>query len=197
MPTPGARSDLVDCVNRKLEGASTADLLEEFGCSYIRYKRHICEAAASIVEVESRKEPLKNYDDVEWRPWQQEVIERVGDEPHPRKIHWYIDRIGNVGKTFLATYLVLTQDCIRFENGKSLDIKHAYAGQKICIFDFSRSMENHINYEVIESIKNGIMFSSKYDSSMKIYKKPISLVFAHFAPDLSTLSADRWDIITL
>jgi len=91
----------------------------------------------------------------------------------------------------------LKYDCIRFENGKSADIKHSYQGQEIVVFDFCRAMQNHVNYEVIESIKNGIMFSPKYESKMKIYKKPLVIVFANFEPDESKLSKDRWKIIRI
>jgi hypothetical protein len=88
-------------------------------------------------------------------------------------------------------------DTIRFENGKSTDIKHAFKGQKVCIFDLSRSQETHVNYEVIESIKNGVVFSPKYESRCAVYSIPHLIVFANFEPDKSKLSADRWDIRTI
>lgn len=46
----------------------------------------------------------------------------------------------------------------------------------------------------METIKNGIMFSSKYDSTMKVYDHPHVVVMAHGLPDTSKLSQDRWDI---
>ena len=51
-------------------------------------------------------------------------------------------------------------DTIRFENGKSADVKFAFDGQKVAVFDLSRSPETHVNYEVTESIKNGVCFST-------------------------------------
>ena len=47
-----------------------------------------------------------------------------------RKVMWYVDPKGGQGKTFLSKYLVTLGDCVRFENGKSADIKYGYTGQK-------------------------------------------------------------------
>ncbi|KAK7505378.1 hypothetical protein BaRGS_00003540 [Batillaria attramentaria] len=92
----------------------------------------------------------------------------------------------------LSKFLVV-KGAIRFEN-KSADVKHAYTGQRVVIFDLARSQEDHINYEIIESIKNGVMFSSKYESQMKIFPPPHVVIFANFPPNLRKLSQDRWDI---
>ena len=51
-----------------------------------------------------------------------------------------------------------------------------------------------MNYEVIESVKNGVVFSTKYESQMKVFKTPHVIIMANFAPDESKMSSDRWDI---
>ena len=79
---------------------------------------------------------------------------------------------------------------------KRTDIKYAYTGQKVVIFDLTRSQEDHFNYEVMESLKNGIFFSSKYESKMKIYPSPHVIVFSNWAPQLNKMSPDRWDLQT-
>ena len=122
------------------------------------------------------------------------MLEETLNEPDPRKIIWYVDEKGNSGKTFVTKYLLTEGDTMRFENGKSADIKHAYNGQKNVIFDLSRSQESHCNYEVIESLKNGAMFSTKYDSQMKVFCTPHVIIMANFPPDETKMSADRWDI---
>ena len=83
---------------------------------------------------------------------------------------------------------------VRFENGKNADIRYAYIYEPIVIFDFSRSVEERVNYEIIESIKNDIFFSSKYESGMKLFNVPHVIIFANFYPDQNKLSLDRWDI---
>lgn len=62
------------------------------------------------------------------------------------------------------------------------------------IIDLSRSMEDHVPYEAIEDIKNGIFFSGKYESKMIVRNNPIVIIFANFEPDTSKLSKDRWVI---
>ena len=48
--------------------------------------------------------------------------------PDPRKILWYVDGTSNTGKTFVSRVLVTRGGCVRFENGRSADIKFAYRG---------------------------------------------------------------------
>ncbi len=56
---------------------------------------------------------------------------------------------------------------------------------------------DHVNYEVIESVKNGIVYNTKYESEMRVYKIPHVIVFSNERPDETKLSHDRWDIIEL
>ena len=72
---------------------------------------------------------------------------------------------------------------IRFTNTKSADVKYAYNGQRIVFFDYSRSKESHINYEVIEDLKNGIYLNSKYESSMEMFLASHIVCFSNFEPD--------------
>ena len=43
--------------------------------------------------------------------------------------------IGNVGKSWFASYCAVKHDAFVVGNGKSADIKYAYAGQRVVIFD--------------------------------------------------------------
>lgn len=195
IPQQGKRCDLVQCRKRKMEGANEATLIEEFGGTWLRYKSHICESIITERSDDIKKDMLSDYEGVKWKDWQENILRQIIlEEPDSRKIHWYVDTVGGTGKTYLAKYLVVRDKAIRFENGKSADIKHAYNGEKVVIFDYSRSSEHKINYQVLEDIKNGIMFSPKYGSQMKIFDIPFVYVMANFPPDKSTLSQDRWDI---
>ncbi|KAI0238252.1 Para-Rep C1, partial [Lamellibrachia satsuma] len=135
-----------------------------------------------------------SYQNTNWRLWQLKLIEYMQKDPDARKILWYVDEKGNSGKTYVTKWLLTEGDTFRFENGKSADVKFAYEGQKNVVFDLSRSQESHVNYEVIESVKNGVVFSTKYESKMKVFKTPHVVIMANFAPDESKMSADRWDI---
>lgn len=95
-----------------------------------------------------------------------------------RKILWVVDQKGNNGKTFLAGYLADKYGARIFENGRSSDIKYMWNGEDIVIFDLVRSCQDHINYEVIEQIKNGRFNSTKYESTEKMiqYGKHVRMI---------------------
>ena len=112
----------------------------------------------------------EQYENVQWRLWQRIVLNALERDPDPRKMLWIWDQSGNKGKSFLATYLA--KDAFVTGNGKSADIKYPYDGQQIVVFDFSRTQQAIVNYEVKEDIKNGQLFSTKYESCMKIHEVP-------------------------
>ena len=101
-----------------------------------------------------------------------------------------------MGKTWFTKYMVFhyPKQVIKFTNAKSNDTKYAWGGQKIVFFDYSRSQEGHINYEVLEDLKDGIYLNAKYESQMEWWKSPHIVCFSNFAPDKSKLSWDRWDV---
>ena len=78
------------------------------------------------------------------------------------------------------------------------DVKYAYQGQHIVLWDLSisRSQQEHINYEVIESIKNGVYLSTKYESAMRVFpitSKYHMLLFSQIAHQtlVNCLTTDR------
>ena len=69
--------------------------------------------------------------------------------PDPRKIIWYTDGRGNSGKTFISRYPLVKKNAFWVENYKSADLKYAYDGQPIVIFDLTRSMQEHFIVVVV------------------------------------------------
>lgn len=127
-------------------------------------------------------------------PWQQQIIEKL-DEQCERKVIWIQDDIGGRGKTHLAKYLATKRDAMICHNASTRDVALAYQKQELVIFDYTRTEES-INYSAIEHLKNGIIFSSKYQSAMKFFTPPKILCLSNNLPDLKGLSKDRWDIYT-
>lgn len=139
----------------------------------------------------------------EYKPWQQEIVDLVQNEPDDRSIHWYRDTVGASGKTTLARHLCIKRpNEVLYMTGKCADVKYGICkflsnpenDLKIIIFDFVRSTENFISYEAIETVKNGIFYNTKYESEMVIYNPPHIIIFANFMPQLDKLSQDRWHI---
>jgi hypothetical protein len=84
-------------------------------------------------------------------------------------------------------------------NGKIADIAHAYNNEKIVIFDLSLTQVDKIDhiYSLMESFKNGRIFSPKYESVVKTFAPCHVVVFANFIPDHKKLRKDRWLVKTL
>lgn len=129
------------------------------------------------------------------RPWQEEVFKIIKTPPDERTVYWNWCRDGNTGKTVFAKWLAVHHDACVFNNGKCADLAHALPEDpRLVVFNLSRTIEGHVNYGAIESIKDRLIFSAKYESKMKLFNCPHVLVFANFAPDLASMSQDRWAV---
>lgn len=88
-------------------------------------------------------------------------------------------------------------DVLILESGKKADLANAFHNEKIIVFDYTRSMEETVNYSILENFKNGYMFSAKYNSATKHFQACKVLCLANFMPDKAKLSLDRWMIFLL
>lgn len=68
-----------------------------------------------------------------------------------------------------------------------------------CImFDIPRANRGSISYASLESIKNGLICNTKYETGSKVFNPPHIIIFANFPPDKADkLSKDRWKITNL
>lgn len=128
--------------------------------------------------------------------WQKGVMDHVINKPVvPRTIHWYWERDGNYGKSTFAKYLAHKHDALLL-NGKSTDMFHMLSKfptkRKLIIVDCPRSMQDYINYGAIEQIKNGLVFSGKYEGAQLLFNPPTVIVFSNELPDFQKMSIDRW-----
>ncbi len=185
----GKRSDLAAVIEHLLTGE---DWRPEDYAIYVQYRRGLESLRRKVRTEETMRRMLEHYESFEPYVWQSNLLLRIESPPDPRKILWYWESEGNVGKTYFAKYLVCKYDAFYINGGKGIDIIHAYDLQKIVILDQTRTSEEYVNYGIIEAFKNGMVFSPKYDSCTKVFEIPHVLVFANFAPDLDKLSLDRW-----
>ncbi len=65
---------------------------------------------------------MKEYDAILWKNWQRTIIDIISTKPHNRKIHWFYETEGNVGKSFLCKYIALTNQGVVIATGKRGDV---------------------------------------------------------------------------
>ena len=139
--------------------------------------------------------PLKLITPNKW--WQQEILELLKTEPDDRKVHWYWSHAGEIGKSQFAKYCVAKIECMFFEEGSKKDIMHLIFEApeerlERMIVDVPRDNGNNISYKAIESIKNGMIYSPKYEGGYKLFNSPHIVIFANEEPQYHRLSRDRW-----
>lgn len=187
----GIRNDLSVARERILQKRNLAECyrdedLLEICCKYPRW----------VSDIRNFREVAPDKD-VILREWQNSLVITLSAAPDPRHIHWIYDKKGNAGKSFLATHLQNNYGALVLCNGKTADIAHVFDSEPIVIFDLSRSMEAHVNYGVMEDLKNGRIFSPKYDSCVKRFAVPHVVVFANFKCPDGVFSEDRLQLVTL
>ncbi len=177
---------------------TTREMLLKYGGGFVQNKRKIKDCAEDIRQESIRDVKKRKYNDTVLRPWQAELRTALQDardqDVDHRWVFWVYSTDGNVGKSYMANYLKYEFGAFVTDNGKTADIKYAYNGQHVVCFDFVRSSQDHINYEIIETIKNGRYTNTKYESRDFEFWPPRIVCFANQWPDIDKLSDDRWRI---
>lgn len=188
--TPGQRTDLEDLKDYVLTGdvKSKDDIMDAFPSLYARNRVFVEELMVRRTRMDVGVTPLDTP-----YPWQAEMLEIISEDPHPRQILWVFDQYGNNGKSYFLRHLLTTRPGKVFFNtgGKTTDIAHAYNSEPLVFFDYAREKSDSCNYQVMEHFKNGMLFSSKYNSVQKVFKVPHVIVLANFRPEDGKFSSDR------
>lgn len=99
---------------------------------------------------------------------------------------WLVDHVGNNGKTFLSYYLQDMCNALRVPNANSNDFAFAYKNQQVVVFDYTGVSKDHINYDLLKDLKNGSLWSPKYQSVVKSWRTNVKVVcFANSPPPSS------------
>jgi len=134
-------------------------------------------------------------------PWQATILNSLEQKADQRVVNWIYDPVGSTGKTALCKYLGYHQKAVVLGYAKSADLMHLVSQFKDApayFFDLTRCKPTDYSsndlYSTIESIKNGVILSTKYQPSVH-YQAPAHVwCFSNVMPTLSALSADRWTI---
>lgn len=134
------------------------------------------------------------------RPWQAKIEQLFFTEPDDRKIHWFWEGKGNVGKSAFTKYMIVKHKALYCDGGKKSDLINLVFNNdmdqcKCVIWDLPRSTKGNISYATLECVKNGMVCNTKYETGVKCFNPPHIFVFANFPPEEpESLSADRWII---
>jgi len=136
------------------------------------------------------------------RPWQQQIVDDIVLQPipDPRKVYWYWETVGKVGKSDFAKYLVLKHNALFCDGGKKSDLVNLVFNNdmdrcNLIVWDLPRCNLGAISYAALESIKNGLVCNTKYETGTKVFNPPHIIVFANEPPsEPEKLSKDRWVI---
>jgi hypothetical protein len=173
-----------------------AELFEKFPGIFARYHERVHSFIRLILgPVDLVGEQLPHVG------WQQQLVQRVEQPPHPREIDWIVDPDGNSGKTWISKYMLSKHpnktQVLRV--GKRDDLAFAIDETKsIFIFDIPRTQMEFFQYSVVESLKDQMVFSPKYGSKTKVLPTvPHVIVLSNEPPDESKLTHDRFNYITI
>jgi len=135
------------------------------------------------------------------RQFQKDILEILKSEPDDRTIHWFWEETGGIGKSQFVKYIVAKHNAIFIDEGEKKDIMNTTLteynkGHLLDIFmiDIPRANLNKCSYKAIESLKNGMIYSPKYEGGYVLFNSPHILIFANAPPKMEKLSSDRWKI---
>lgn len=190
----GKRTDLDDFKEAVKQGMKDPkQLREEFSEICAQYPRF-------VKEYLDDQKPQEKVEAHPLREWQQTLYNKLILPPDKRTIEFVVDITGNQGKSWFARYYTDIHDNAQIIiPGKKADMAYVVdESMKVFFFDCPRCKNgDFIQYDFLEELKNGYIFSPKYESKVKKLKTPHVVVLMNEHPDMTKLSVDRYSIITL
>lgn len=131
------------------------------------------------------------------RPAQETIVRELTTQ-NDREILWIYDPEGGLGKTQLAKWLAFNWNALVLQNAKTADIAYAVSNMSplnFFVVDLPRTSAERFNYGALEAVKNGLIFSSKYESRSLVFDGPKVVILSNNLPKVHALSLDRWKIL--
>ena len=139
-----------------------------------------------MLDLYRKQREYMNINQVILRPWQQSLLEHM--KPSDREIIWVIGKKGNEGKTWFQKYMeskygwskIICGINLKMKGGSICQLlrKRSLMTTDIFLFDVGKAKtEEGINYDVLESIKNGWITADKYNSEQFRCHTPNQSIF--------------------
>lgn len=131
--------------------------------------------------------------------WQKDLYIKLCEKPNDRDINWIWSNSGGLGKSTFVKYMFRLGAAV-INKGRYNDIMYQMFIMKkepeVVLIDIPRSTTK-VSYAALESIKDGMITSSKYECGTKEIGKCHVVVFCNFPPEEGIFSTDRLKIIWL
>ena len=188
------RKDLEDFKDAVKGGMlNMRQLREEHTCVFAKY-------GAFVRAYVQDHQPTYTVDPHYLNSWQEALNEKLVVEPDDRRIIFVVDPKGNSGKTWFAKYYMSLHpnNTQVMKSAKYLDMAYNLECTSRHVFiNCSRQQTEFLNYDFMESIKDGMVFSTKYEPINKKMNKCHVVVLMNQMPDMEKLTQDRYDILNV
>ena len=189
-PLHGRRNDLEKVYEQIRAGASDLELADQFPGQWTRYYKAFARYRSMLPVSFPSVSPYP------LRDWQQELNGLLNGTPSDREIIFVVDRNGASGKSWFAKYYAsLHPGKVQIlKPGKKADMAYELRTDiRVLFMDCPRSRSEVLDYEFLESLKDQMVFSGKYESTTKKFDKPLHVaVLMNEQPLHDKLSRDRY-----
>lgn len=191
---------LIECIGRIKSGeiGRIADLITLDGSKYLNLLRSSYKPLVELALHEYSTMTVMLPEGFVPYCWQYDLVTILKEKPNNRQILFVVDPQGNSGKTKCMHYIesMLGRGSVEIMRpGKNDNVSHKIRERestRVFVMDCPRSTSDFLQYRVFEELKDLIMASDKYNSSMKYFRKPAHVVvFMNEEPRIEDLSEDR------
>lgn len=196
----GRRSDLDDGIDWIKEfvadngrAPSSPEIAKLQPKLYVKYYHRIVSLAAHLG-------PQRRLEFGEPREWQRNLADDLMNDADDRSIRFVIDPTGGKGKTWFCRWMLTNNAAVQVLGvGKKDDIAHMLDTTKtIFLFNVARGQMEYLSYPLLESLKDRMVMSPKYNSMMKTWDGTVHVVvLGNEMPDESKLTADRYTYVDI
>ena len=217
----GKRSDLEDIQKEIHAGTPIETLREKYFGSFASHEGFLQRYAGSWKADQWQTQLKTNYENVKWRPWQQQIVDLASGPPLKRKLTVIVDPAGAGGKSYLADYLSLHMGflllnpvskrdmayilCQALSSGKDvpgvvIDVPRSVVGTGASETGYGLNSSLASLYCFGEGCLDGRITSTKYESVTRWFKPPHVFLFTNHPVEICSdysLSKDRWNVFDL
>jgi len=148
--------------------------------------------------VRLRHDVAPREEEVDLYGWQAELNDMLHDAADDRTILFYVDEEGNHGKSWFQRWFCEQNpdDAQMLFPGKTQDVAMVLnESKRVFFFNVARGQMEYLQYQILEQLKDQVVFSPKYHSLVKrLSGPPHVVVFSNELPNMARLSEDRYVI---